>query len=475
MKYNIPMITKTDFLTYLDAPRHLWAFKNDRLDDKTVDIFQQHLMKQGYEVEELAIKYLKEYLIPKYGVSKDDVLIQPTQIDDVYEARTDIMIKKKGGKWDMYEVKSSTEVDKKNRYDATFQYLVFSKKYDIGNVYILHLNKEYVRDGDIYLPNLFVAESVNEDVEKLKEEVLQLRGNAYHISELDDYHESTACIRPKSCPCLSVCHPKLPDYSIYDINRITGTESKVRQLESMGILDVMDIPKDFELSSKQRFQVDVAQSKEVYMDRDEIKSMFKELEYPLYFLDYETFNPAIPLFDGYKPFDHITFQYSLHVLEKSGKLEHYEYLHTEKSDPIPSLLHSLKRVIGDSGSIVVWSKGFEGGRNREMGEKYPEYRDFCEDMNERLFDLMDVFRNQLYDDSKFKGSYSIKSVLPVLVPELSYDTLNISNGSMAMASWYDYIFKGKGDKKVEDDLLKYCKLDTLAMVKVYDELSDLLY
>jgi len=465
------MISKTDFLIYLDAPRHLWAVKNNQIDDRERDLYLQHLLNQGYEVEGLAMEYLREYLMPKYGASKDDVLIQPTQIAGVYEARTDILIKNRSGKWDMYEVKSSTKVDKENIYDATFQYLVFSKHYDIENVYILHLNKEYVRDGDIYLPDLFVAEDINEGVEKLKEEVIRLREDAYNISELDDYHKSIACIRPKECPCLCVCHPKLPDYSIYDINRITGNEGSVRMLEGMGIIDVMDVPKNYKLSDKQRFQVDVAQSGEVYIDKDEIESMFGELEYPLYFLDYETFNPAIPLFDGYKPFDHITFQYSLHVLEQNGKLEHYEYLHTEKSDPIPSLLHSLKKVIGNSGSIVVWNKGFEGSRNKGMGEIYAEYRDFCEDMNSRLFDLMDVFRNQLYDDPKFKGSYSIKSVLPVLVPELSYTDLDISNGSMAMASWYDYVFGKEKDEKIISDLLKYCELDTLAMVRVYEELT----
>jgi hypothetical protein len=439
-----------------------------------IDVYLQHLMDQGYEVEGLAMEYVKKYLLDEYGVSKDSLLMQPTQIDDVYEARTDILIKRKDGKWDMYEVKSSSKVKKEHIYDATFQYLVFSKKYEIGNVYILHLNKEYVRDGDIYLPDLFIAEDITGDVEKLKEEVLQKREKAYQISELDDYTESIACIRPKECPCPSLCHPNLPNYSIYDINRITGNEGSVRMLEGMGVLDVMDVPKGFELSEKQRFQVDVAQSGEVYVDKEGIRDMFEELVYPLYFLDYETFNPAIPLFDGYSPFDHITFQYSLHVLDESGKLDHFEYLHTERTDPIPHLLDSLREHIKDEGSIVVWNMGFEGGRNRRMGEIYTEYMDFCEGMNERLFDLMDVFRNQLYDDPKFRGSYSIKSVLPVLVPELSYESLGIHNGAMAMASWNDLVFNGKEDKNIKNDLLKYCELDTLAMVRVWEELEGMI-
>jgi len=116
----------------------------------------------------------------------------------------------------------------------------------------------------------------------------------------------------------------------------------------------------------------------------------------------------------------------------------------------------------------------EGSRNKHMGRVYPEYRDFCKDMNDRMFDLMDVFRENLYDDPRFKGSYSIKSVLPVLVPDLNYESLDIRNGSMAMASWYDFVFKEEKDKKVVNDLLKYCMLDTLAMVRVFDELSKMI-
>jgi hypothetical protein len=467
------MINKTDFLTFLDSPRHLWAIKNKQIEKDEIDLYLQHLLDQGYEVEELAMQYLKQYLMPRCGADKDDVQIQPTYIDGAFEARTDILIKH-NGHWDMYEVKSSSKVKKEHKYDATFQYLVFDKGYNIENVYILHLNKDYIRDGSLSLDDLFAIDDITEDIEELRDEVLELRKDAFLISELDDVFKSDACIKPKDCPCISLCHPKLPDYSIYDINNLTKNRAKVRELESMGILDVHNIPEDFELTSLQRKQVDVAKSNTVHIDKDEIEDMFEDLDYPLYFLDYETFNPAIPLFDGYSPFDHITFQYSLHVLSKDGDLKHYEYIHTEKTDPIPNLLHSLQQVIGDNGNIVVWNKGFEMTRNREMGKVNPKYAKFCEDMNDRIFDLMDVFQKCLYDDPKFKGSYSIKHVLPVLVPDLSYDDLDIRNGSMAMASWYDYVFNNERDEKIINDLLKYCELDTLAMVRVFEELRKIL-
>ncbi len=483
-------ITKTDFLLYLDSPLHLWAFKNNKIPREQIDIFLQHLFQQGYDVEKYAKEYINQYLIPQYRAKEGDYLFQPTVKEEgkesedeernegrkkgvrggKYEARTDFIIKNPAtNKWDIYEIKSTTKVEKDHKYDATFQYLVFRKKYDVGDTYILHLNKEYVRDGEISLKDLFVAEKVNEDIQKLKDEVLTLRYDAYLIAKQEDREGIEGCIRPKKCPCVSICHPNLPEYSIYDINNITQNENKVRALEMVG-KDIQDVPKDFKLSTKQRLQVDMAQRNETYINKEGIKERFEELTYPIFFLDYETFNPAIPLFNGYKPFDHITFQYSVHVkTDKDSELDHYEYIHTKKTDPIPTLLTSLKEIVGCKGSIVVWNKSFEGSRNTRMGEIHPEYEEFCENMNERMFDLMEIFRDQLYIDPKIKGSYSIKQVLPLLVPELKYEDLNIKEGASAMINWHEMVY-GTGDD-VKDSLLKYCELDTLAMVRIWEEIE----
>jgi len=470
-------ITKTDFLLYLDSPLHLWAFKNDKIGKKEIDTFLQHLFKQGYEVERYAKEYITKHIIPKYKAKREDYSFQPTvreggEKEGKYEVRTDFIVKNPvTNKWDIYEIKSSTKVEKEHKYDATFQYLVFREQYDIGDTYILHLNKEYVRDGKISLGELFVAENVNDETEKLKEEVLTLRYEAYLTAKKENKEGIVSCIRPSKCPCISLCHPNLPEYSIYDINNITQNEGKVRELELIG-KNITDIPKSFELSSKQRLQVDIAQKGEIYIDKEGIKNRFKELTYPIFFLDYETFNPAIPLFNGYKPFDHITFQYSLHVKKKEKELEHYEYIHIDKTDPIPTLLRSLKEVLGNTGSIVVWNKAFEASRNTRMGEIHPEYEEFCENMNERIFDLMEIFRDQLYIDPKIKGSYSIKKVLPLLVPELKYEDLEIKEGSSAMINWHNMVYAS--GKDVEKSLLKYCELDTLAMVRIWEEVRKII-
>jgi len=471
-------LTKTDFITYLDAPRHLWAIKNNKIPDQEINAYVQHLFEQGYDVERYAEKYIQEYLINEYSVDQDKVLLQPTHTDGEFEARTDVLILNPDtNKWDMYEIKSSTSVSKQHKYDATFQKLVFSKQYELGNIYILHLNKEYELQGEVNLQSLFIATDITEHTEKLKDQVHLLRYDALDHLRSDTEEQVPACIRPKTCPCLNICHPNLPEYSIYDVNNLTASEKKISQLEEMEALSVYDIPQDFPLTEKQRFQVQVAQSKQPSIDTDGIRSDLEGLEYPLYFIDYESFNPAIPMYDGYRPYDQIPFQWSLHTMhEPNGKFQHLEFIETEQVDPVPAFLAKLREVIGEEGSIIVWNKSFEGTQNRRMGEIHSEFQQFCEDMNNRMYDLMDIFRDGIYAHPKFKGSYSIKKVLPILVPDLSYDGMDIAEGATAMASWDEMVNKDsvpERKEKIRQDLLKYCELDTLAMVRIFEELINL--
>ncbi|MFH1544041.1 MAG: DUF2779 domain-containing protein [Patescibacteria group bacterium] len=474
-------LTKTDFLAYLDAPRHLWATKNEKLEKKELDAYLEHLFKQGYNVEKFAERYIQEYLVHQYQASSKDLLIQPTHIDRDFEARTDVLIKNpETNLWDMYEIKSTTSVSKQHKYDATFQALIFKKKYKLGNIFILHLNDDYVRKGEINPNSIFLATDITDQVEKLKDEVHMLRYEALDVLNEEDYNRTLSCIRPKTCPCLDLCHKDLPDYSIYDINNLTANEKKIRQLEEMEVFDIRDVPKDFSLSDKQSLQVQVAKSAKASIDEEGIKADLEGLEYPLYFIDYESFNPAIPMYDGYKPFDQIPFQWSLHVQDApDSKLRHYEFIEIEQIDPIPNFLNSLKKVLGATGSIIVWNQTFEGTLNKRMAEICPELEDFCKDMNERMYDLMDLFRDGIYADPKCKGSYSIKKVLPVLVPGLSYDGMDIAEGATAMAKWYEMVYKIDKDEKdqkekIRKDLLKYCELDTLAMVRIFERLWEII-
>lgn len=470
-------LTKTDFIAYLDAPRHLWAIKNNKLPEQEINAYLQHLFEQGYDVEKYAERYITECLLRKYKAKEADVLLQPKQVDGEFEARTDVLVRNpETDKWDMYEIKSSTSVSKQHRYDATFQTLVFQKQYSLGQIYILHLNRDYIKHGEINLESLFTATDITAEVEKIKDDVHLLRYEALDYLREDDFINVPACIRPKQCPCLELCHADLPDYSIYDVNNLTASEKKIRELEEQGIKSVYDIPNSFPLTEKQSFQVQVAKANQASVDKITIQNELSTLEYPIYFVDYESFNPAIPMYDGYKPYDQIPFQWSLHIQnEPNGELEHHEFIETEEIDPIPNFLNELRGFVQSQGTIIVWNKTFEATQNKRMAEIHPEFVTFCEDMNRRIYDLMDIFRNGLYADPKFKGSYSIKRVLPVIVPELTYDELDIAEGATAMASWNEMVHSDisvEQKENIKKNLLEYCKLDTFAMVRIFEELNN---
>jgi hypothetical protein len=263
-------------------------------------------------------------------------------------------------------------------------------------------------------------------------------------------------------------------YSVYDLCSL-GCR-KAGQLEDLGVKVIKDIPDDFNLTSKQYHQLQATKSGERVINKDEIRHFMSTLQYPLYFLDYETFSDVIPPFDGLRPYQQVPFQYSLHVLESPGaELVHKEYLHTENSLCVRPLLEQMRQDIGDEGSVIVWYKSFETGRNAEMAAMEPEFNNFLYGINDRVVDLMTPFKEDWFIDKDFYGSASIKAVLPVLVPELTYKDLNVQGGKAAQRVWMQSVMQGIAPEKkdeVMDDLRKYCELDTLAMVKIWEVLNE---
>jgi len=201
------------------------------------------------------------------------------------------------------------------------------------------------------------------------------------------------------------------------------------------------------------------------------------MQYPLYFLDYETFNPAIPLFPGYQPYEQIVFQYSLFVVKAPGaKPQHYEALIADGRDPAPLIAQNLLKNIGSEGSVVVWYKPFEAGRNKDLARHCPEHAEQLLGINERLFDLMLIFRDGHYIHPDFKGSASLKVVLPALCPALGYNEMTIPDGEAAMLTWY-WLHTGtipaEERQKTIEAMKAYCKMDTYGMVAIWDKLRTL--
>jgi hypothetical protein len=327
------------------------------------------------------------------------------------------------------------------------------------------------------LGQLFKVVNVDAEIDKVQEEVKFLRDEAWQVVTSASRSGILECAKPKNCPCLKLCHPALPDYPIYDLPRLN--ERKARELKSQGILSISDIPEGFPISDRQKLHVEAVKSGGPVLDKNAIQGELVKLEYPLYFLDYETYNPGVPWHDGYKPYQHMVFQYSLHVFEtQDSDPIHYEYLAIDEGDPAVKLVEHLAKHIGNIGSVIVWNKVFEAGRNKEMAEMYPEYRDVLLGLNDRIYDLMDVFSKGYHVHPTFHGSASIKNVLPVLVQDyaLKYDELPIPKGDEAMIAWASImkgVFSQEEIEKTRQDLLQYCELDTMAMVKIWEALGQI--
>ena len=475
------MLTKTDFMKYIECPAYLWLSKYmpDLLPEDTPEL--ERIFAMGREVDELSKKlfiggieirgYNQEGWENTEKASKrgDKVLFQPTVVADPLTCRADILTKsKKGDMWDINEVKMATTVKKEYIYDVGFQRICFENAgIKIGRTNLVHINRDYVRHGGIEIEKLFISEDITDEVNEKLHEIKKEIEKALEIVKIKsrlDLQLIEGCSNPKRCEYLECYCKGVPEiYSLAD---------KISPKYLLALLDR-------EILSPQKIQSDILKSigykpKEEFtrIDALAINKEFKALKYPLCFLDYETYGVAIPPFDGMRPYQQIPFQYSLIIKDSpTAPVRHAEFLMRKFENPVPELLAQLKRDIGPKGSVVVWFASFEMGRNKEMAEMDLASADFLESVNERIFDLMLIFKfkNQMYVKSEFKELASLKIVLPVLCPELSYDALAIREGGEASASW-PILTSDKASAKekseIEKNMLAYCKRDTEAMVGI---------
>lgn len=488
-------LSKSDFLKYRVCPSYFWLWKHEPdlvPDDSTAEV-RDNKFEQGNQVEAIARQIFPNgILVEGYNIQAKtntekivadgaSVLFQATVITDNNLLAMADILERDGEGWILYEVKSSGEIKKDTHIpDMAFQKIAFEHAgYKINDVRIIHLNKQFVRHGNVINPDeCFVTEEVNEAVSAILPEVVSQIDLA--IENINQHEAPSTCpcrllSRGKHCPTFAYFNRDIPDYSVYDISRMQG--KKLAELVDNEIFKTTDIPDDFPLTANQAIQVKVDKSGQTLIDKDAIHRELSSLEYPLYFIDYESVNPAIPLIDNTHPHQQVVFQYSLHILDSpDAELRHTEFLcRNSLSDSMRALVSRMREDIQDQGSIIVWNKSFERPRNSEMGVLFPEFKDFLEGMNDRIYDLKDVFSKNYYVDPGFRGSNSIKDVLPVLAPHLSYKELAIGKGDLASVRWYE-IVTGEDETdadQVFEDLLKYCKLDTLAMVEIYNVLRRL--
>lgn len=514
-------ISKTEFKDWQLCPRYAWNLKRKKI-SKALSAFDLDLSSQGNEVEEIAMQLFpnvatvegdsrEERLAETLRLSKDKTittLYQAASQSDRntsntpksgFYAKADFLtLDHDNQTLDLYEVKAITNphlelLSRKNKTgtnlnknglalveDIGFQKLAFaSHPYKVASTYIISLNPKCVRRGTKPTANkLLKIENVSYLVDTLLPSRIIQKAHAACRDYLSDEEPLCDCSRKtkdERCPQFERFNPQMPSrHSILTIKNISQKKSLL--LLDKNLTSIHDLNQDIldkaEFSRQQVLQIKAVQKGEPIIEHHLISHALESLHQPLYFLDYETVSYAIPIFDRATPYQQIIFQFSLHIL-RDGHLTHHAYLMQDnhQSEHI-KLIEKLKECIGDQGSVVVWHQSAEHSFQKNLSQLFPQYQQFFENLNNRLFDLKKVVAEGVIHPD-FGGSTSLKAVTPVLVEDLSYQKLHgVQDGQTAAASWKQALTDTpSGREATFSNLLEYCRYDTLTMVKIYQYLQ----
>lgn len=487
--------SKSRYCCGIQCPKMLWLKKNmpEEFDDS---VMNQAILSAGNDVGDLAMGLFGDYTEVPYSESISE-MIPATQklIDDgvvnICEASfsydgcfcsVDILRNLGGNKVELYEVKSSTELKDIYKEDVSYQNWVLTKLgFDVQKVCLVHINNQYVRHGELELDKLFTIVDLT-DVAKSK--LSEVEDN---IAKFREYLEQetepeckvgSQCSSPYDCGYWSHCAVDMPEDgepTVWSISRLRDKQwyydngyITFQQLYDAGVLKGNYL---------QQVEVEL-KNLPPQIKPKEVSKFLETLSYPLYFLDFETFNPAIPLYDESSPYQQIVFQYSLHYIEKEGgELKHKECLSYPGTDPRRQIAEQLCKDIPLDVCTTAYNMGFEKGKIRDLAVLYPDLHDHLMNIHDNIKDIMIPFQKRWYYTKEMQRSYSIKYVLPALFPDdpsLNYHNLEgVHNGGEASNT---FLAMQKMDKeeleKWREHLLRYCELDTFAMVKVLEKLRE---
>ena len=482
-------ISKSQYIRGRQCLKSLWLYRHKPEIRDEIGTAQQAVFDAGTDVGILAQQYFPGgVLIPYDGFTLlEQIALTQTTIekgaDVIYEAafcyenvffKADILRKTAVG-WELYEVKASTAVKEVHIEDMALQnYVLQGLGMKLTNAYLMHINNQYIRQGDIEIRKLFSVEDVTYEIDALRPEVAKHLATMGTVLKggMPSIDIGPHCSQPYDCDFREHCWQHIPSPSVFDFARIG---KKAFELYNSGILHMKDTPPD-ELNDKQLVQLEAWKQQKDVINLPELRQFLDSLSYPLCFMDFETFATPVPLYDGIRPYQQVTFQYSLHVLNTNGGvLEHYEYLADGAVNPQRDFIESLLRGIPKGAMVVVWNATFERQRLQELMQVFPDKEEQIQKILEGIVDLMLPFQRRYIYKPGFQGSYSIKKVLPYMVDELSYQELDINNGTAAMAGWLQMRNESKREEReiLRQQLIAYCQMDTYAMVEILRKMQQI--
>lgn len=475
-------LSKSKYLRGLNCLKALWLTIYAREKEAPPTPAQAYRFEQGIAVGLRAQEFFpggREIRTPSYAAdralretraaleSAAPALFEAAFFHDNTLVRVDVLRRLDRAEWELVEVKSTTSVKPEHVPDLAVQrHVLEGCGLRVPRAVLMHLNPECEHPR---LEQLFVREEITEEVraEQLRvPAALSEFRKALSVSAEPGVPIGPHCDEPYPCPFKSYCWAAVPSVSIFDIPRL-GSQAK-RELAAAGLLRLEDLPAGYPLSDSQARFVELVREGRPRIDAATIRVLLATLSFPLSFLDFETDAAAIPGHPGTRPYQQLPFQFSVHVLQADGHLEQREYLHGDPGDPRPGLARALLEALGPEGSIVAYNASFERGVLEALARELPALAGELLQRASRLWDLLPVFRDH-YLHPGFRGSASIKRVLPVLVPGLSYDTLEIGEGAEAQAAWNRLVYLEDSEERqaLAGALKEYCRLDTLAMVEIH--------
>lgn len=486
-------LSKSKYCKAVQCPKMLWLHKNmpDEFDES---VLNQTVLETGSSVGDLAMGIFGDYTEVPYG--KPAEMIAETErlmkvgIPVIAEASfsynglfcsVDILVNKGNSKVELYEVKSSTSVSEIYYHDVAYQYYVLKNcGLDVVKASVVHINNKYVRHGELDLNELFTIVDVTERICTMYD------GVAERISFLEEYMRndtepvcniSTDCFDPYDCGFWRYCTRNLPSPNVFDLG-VMQKRSKFKKYYE-GIVSFEELEREGKI--KDSFMIQVRHALHDLpneIDKDAIRAFVQTVSYPLYFLDFESFQPAVPVYDYSRPYQQIVFQYSLHYMDaKDSDLQHKQFLAYPGNDPRRALAEQLCNDIPADVCVMAYNMGFEKGRIKELAELYPDLSEHLMSIHENIVDLMVPFQQKSYYKREMKGSYSIKFVLPALFPDdpsLDYHNLEGVHNGQEASDTFKRMASMEPDEleQYREHLFKYCGLDTYAMVKVWEKLLE---
>lgn len=491
---NNKFLSKSFYVRGLQCPKSLWLkkYKRDVLDQNT----DPAVFETGNIVGELACELFGGGKRIKFDDGSFDEKIAQTENfikngeKAIYEATfcfdeilvmVDIL-QVVDGKLIINEVKSSTSLSDVYIDDASIQYYVISSLgYDIERINVIHLNNQYIRGDKLELDRLFVINDVTDRIvsmqSKVAENIKKLKRTIGDDVEPNLYI-GVHCFKPYECDGMNYCwheQRKIPNgTSVFNITRIN--KQKATDLYRGGIVNIADIKDIDAFNANQQIQIKAQINGEEFIDKAGIREFLDTLSYPLYHLDFETFQQAVPEFIGLSPYEQIPFQFSIHKDYGNGNLEHFEFLAEAGADPRYELALNLIKSIPQDACVLAYHASFEKGVIQNLAALFPQFSSHLMSIHSNIKDLEIPFAKRFFYHPKMYGSSSIKKVLPAIVPSFkdAYTNLNlIHNGGEAMSEYAKLKGKIRGEQDaIKKALLAYCKLDTLAMVKVLEKLCE---